>query len=674
MADISGILGDGWNKQKNIDPPEVQLADAMAAAGIDPPPNIKLDGQLHRFSTKGRKKDDSGWYVAFGDGVPAGRFGCWRDQIEQSWKADVGRELTASEQMAITRRTSEARAARDAARKRKNEIAASTVDKIWADAGAASKNHPYLKTKGVQPHGARITGDGRLMIPMMDQDGSLSSLQYISEGGDKKYHPGGAVKGCSWMLGDPDKTIFIAEGFATAATILEVTSQAVAVAFSAGNLPAVAQSIRKQHSLANIIIVADNDKSGVGKNYADQAAAKTGARIVMPPIEGDANDYRASGCDLNELLFPTTPEWSVDADDFSSQPAPIKWQIKHWLQADALIMMHGPSGGGKTFVVLDMVMHMAAGRAEWLGHKVTQGGVFYLAGEGHHGLKGRIAAWKQHHGIKTFDGNFRISKSGCDLNTPEGYQKLAEEIRNLPTTPAVIVVDTVHRNFYGDENSAQDTKTMLDSVAAIQLEFGCTIILIHHTGVSDDAQHRARGSSAWKGALDIEISIVPAKNDGPISIIQRKSKDTEAAENIHVDLLSIPIKGWLDEDNEPVTSAVITKGEAPIKVEKVTPIQRHMKLFDLVWCNTGMDSKLNSDHVEVPFVSRSGMKRELESMMSDGNPRYTDRTITNMMNNGEPNKMIGMLVAGQIITPDLDGWLVADRIQINAMMIRKNAR
>jgi hypothetical protein len=27
--------------------------------------DIEIDGQLHRFSTKGRKRDDSGWYIAF---------------------------------------------------------------------------------------------------------------------------------------------------------------------------------------------------------------------------------------------------------------------------------------------------------------------------------------------------------------------------------------------------------------------------------------------------------------------------------------------------------------------------------------------------------------------------------------------------------------------------------
>jgi RecA-family ATPase len=62
-------------------------------------------------------------------------------------------------------------------------------------------------------------------------------------------------------------------------------------------------------------------------------------------------------------------------------------------------MVHGASGSGKTFVVLDWLLHIATGQPEWKGHKVKQGGVVYLAGEGHNGLKGRMAAWLQHYQV-----------------------------------------------------------------------------------------------------------------------------------------------------------------------------------------------------------------------------------------------------------------------------------
>ena len=274
------------------------------------------------------------------------------------------------------------------------------------------------------------------------------------------------------------------------------------IAYSASNLVPVTQIMRELHGAEQeIVIVADNDASGVGQRYAEQASAKYGARIVMPPIPGDANDYAQAGNNLAALLSPPKNDWLIPADDFCSQPSPIAWLVKGWLQEQALIMVHGPSGGGKTFVVLDWCLRMASSTSDWLGHKVKAGNVVYLAGEGHHGLRGRVAAWKHHNQAGKL--NMWLSKDGCDLNTPEGYQRVSNSIKQSNISPCVIVVDTLHRFLSGDENSAQDAKTMLDSCNALMMEFNCSVVLVHHTGVSDEAQHRARGSSAWRGALDI---------------------------------------------------------------------------------------------------------------------------------------------------------------------------
>ena len=57
MTDIKDIFGGPFvPSNKQVDPPELQLADAMRSAGIEPPHKLEIDGQLHRFSTKGRKQ------------------------------------------------------------------------------------------------------------------------------------------------------------------------------------------------------------------------------------------------------------------------------------------------------------------------------------------------------------------------------------------------------------------------------------------------------------------------------------------------------------------------------------------------------------------------------------------------------------------------------------------
>jgi len=667
MSDLSSILGGPWSPPEQQAPaaPDIQLKDAMLGAGLKPPETLHLDGKVHRFNsgTKGEKGHDKpGWYIIFNDGIPAGRFGCWRSGVELTWKADIGRSLTVAEEMAQSRRLSEAKAQRDVEQAKTREVAANTVDLIWSQAGAASPEHPYLQRKGIQPNGARITGDGRLMVPLYNSDGELSSIQYIDHQGGKLYHPGGQTGSMFWLVGSTDDvdTLYIAEGFATAATISEVTGKPCAVAYSASNLVPVTGILKTAHPTLDICIVADNDASGVGQRYAEQASAKFGVRMTMPPIEGDANDYVQTGHDLALLLKPQiATDYLIHADGFSEQPAPISWLVKHWIQDQALVMVHGPSGGGKTFVTLDWMLHIASGKASWFGHKVRAGNMVYLAGEGHHGLRSRIAAWKHHNNVTSL--NMWVSKSGVDLNTAEGYLKVLEAVRALKIKPSVITVDTLHRFMAGDENSAQDAKTMLDACAALMQEFDCTVILVHHTGVSDEAQHRARGSSAWRGALDIEISVVPSKPGKPMEIIQRKSKDAEMAHTVYVELESVAIPNWFDEDGEQVTSAVVVKGEAPESAKKTNA---GFVSFEKAWWTSGAE-----DRGGAPYLTRSalvdyGKENGLEGTKQK---RITDAIKPDLVS----GSFIAPLIEAKFIEPHENGWLVIDPGTASGMMLKK---
>jgi hypothetical protein len=506
------------------------------------------------------------------------------------------------------------------------------------------------------------------VVPLYSKEGKLSSLQYIAHDGVKMYHSGAQSGGNFWMLGTMDEPgpLYVAEGFATAATIHEVTKRPCVIAYSANNLPPVVGTLRELYGDAqDVVIVADNDKSGTGINHANQASAKHGARVVMPPELGDANDYAQAGGDLLALLVPTgvADEWLVPADSFSEQPAPISWLVKRWLQDNALIMVHGPSGGGKTFVVLDWCLRIASRTPEWCGQRVKPGTVVYLAGEGHHGLRGRIAAWKHRHQAGPL--SMWLSRAGCDLNTPEGYIKAVNHISKLPERPSVIVVDTLHRFLSGDENSAQDAKTMLDACGALMEKFGCAVILVHHTGVSEEAQHRARGSSAWRGALDIEISIIPAKDGGPMQIVQRKSKDAEMADPVYVRLASVEIPGWIDEDGEQVTSAVIEQSDDASAQQAPKKPSKHvetMRIIERAWFAGGAEVRRQS-----PYISRSALR---DFLAHEG---LSESSVVKKTDPANASGIIAPLLNAASIEAHEHGWIVCGDEDASAMMMRRGA-
>lgn len=151
--------------------------------------------------------------------------------------------------------------------------------RLWKASRPANPTHPYLSRKQIKPHHARQIADS-LIIPLQDSRGELWNLQFIKEDGTKIFLRGGIMKAMFTILGEPSERgrFYIAEGFATSATIHEMTGKPVFVAFSANNLPSVSRIVRKAFPEAEIVLAADADEAG--ERYCEQAAREVGGLIA----------------------------------------------------------------------------------------------------------------------------------------------------------------------------------------------------------------------------------------------------------------------------------------------------------------------------------------------------------------------------------------------------------
>ena len=77
-----------------------QFKTAMLQAGLTPPTEIIDDGVIQRFSTNGKPRDESGWYVLHSDGVAAGSFGDWREGFTQTWCSKSDNAMSEAERQA----------------------------------------------------------------------------------------------------------------------------------------------------------------------------------------------------------------------------------------------------------------------------------------------------------------------------------------------------------------------------------------------------------------------------------------------------------------------------------------------------------------------------------------------------------------------------------------------
>ena len=276
-----------------------QFRSAICSAGLHPPKVIEPDGKLHRFASNGDANDSAGWYAFHNDGIPAGAFGDWRGGLSETWRADIGRRLSAQEQAVHRARVEAMRREREAEDTKRKAEAQKIAAAIWQAAQPAPDHHPYLLKKGVAVHGLRVH-DGALVIPMRD-GAELTSLQFIGADGGKRFLTGGRVSGCYFPIGKPESALCIAEGFATGASIHEATGLAVAVAFNAGNLLPVAQSLCAKFPGLRLTVCADDDASTPGNPglaKGREVAMAVGALLVVP----DFSNGRPDGAtDFNDL-------------------------------------------------------------------------------------------------------------------------------------------------------------------------------------------------------------------------------------------------------------------------------------------------------------------------------------------------------------------------------------
>lgn len=249
-----------------------------------------------------------------------------------------------------------------------------------------------------------------------------------------------------------------------------------------------------------------------------------------------------------------------------------EYLIKDVLSVGALSVVYGPSNTGKTFFVLDLVYHIAAG-LPWRGRRVIQAGVLYLAAEGGRGILNRISAIKKN--TETKNVPFALRRAGMDLLHAEAdlqaVVNYAEEVKSAkPELPLVIVVDTLSRVMAGgDENAAQDMTALIKNIDAIREITGAHVLLVHHTG--KDVARGARGHSSLKAATDTEIELEVEGNWR--AAIVRKQREYEGGEEFAFALKRVSLGH--DQDGDEVTSCVVVEAneDAARKPRKLSKIQ-----------------------------------------------------------------------------------------------------
>jgi phage/plasmid primase-like uncharacterized protein len=575
------------------------LCDAIRSVGYEPPSNIAI-GKVTRFSTNGRRNDRSGWVHVFDDAKGA-VFGCWRSGEQHQWfeKRDYVPDI--HEQEAMRQQFEEAKRKAIAERDASYYVAAKEAQVLF-DNAVPVVSHDYLTNKGIRPNMARMFG-GKLIIPVYGADGEIQSVQSIFSDGAKRFHSGGKMAGGHCWIGDPSdsETLLIAEGFATADSLHQATKLAVCIAFNAGNLKPVTQMIASQYIGKKIVICADNDSSGVGMSKAKEC----GVDIVLPTINGDFNDMMSElGIDaVREIIFGKVKpeELFVTIEDMMASISKPDWLIKGILERGSMNLLFGESGAGKSLFAMDWAFCAATGR-NWHGHKIKEElKTLIIMGEGLRGASMRFKALSQKYGEPP--KNIRLSRRSINLLDSKEADEILKIVAELDFKPDIIIIDTLHRNMVGDENSSEDMALYFKSIELLARRLDAAIVTVHHSGHGDKG--RSRGSSSIKAAMDAEFCVT--KNGDAITFSCTKSKDFGFGTDMSFIIKEVELDGevFYDEDDDKQITSVYLEYQGVATKEKVLSkkLQKAMDSLVLASETIGKErpelSILGSGHVIV---------------------------------------------------------------------------
>lgn len=249
---------------------------------------------------------------------------------------------------------------------------------------------------------------------------------------------------------------------------------------------------------------------------------------------------------------------------------PMQWVVKRILPRQGIAAFYGPSGSGKSFLVLDAGLAIANGKS-WFQKRVKTLPVVYVGLEGEAGIKNRIQAWRQMSKCIVPDTFHFVLKQSFYLNDPEDVSALAKAVPQ----DSVVIIDTLNRAApTADENSSEDMGQILEGAKTLQRLTSGLVLIVHHTG--KDASRGARGHSSFFAALDaaIEVKLDPKTKQRSWSVA--KSKDSD--DGIHHFFELKPYILGNDEDLEPIASCAVfeTIGMRAIRKPPSGAQERHV--------------------------------------------------------------------------------------------------
>lgn len=229
-----------------------------------------------------------------------------------------------------------------------------------------------------------------------------------------------------------------------------------------------------------------------------------------------------------------------------------QWTLNGFIPKESVGVIYGKSGSRKSFIAIDIGCAIATG-SKWHNHSTLKSAVVYVAAEGQMGISKRIKAWEIATGQQV-EQLYILGQAVVMSDTTEQnnlIQAIHELEKHNDIKVGLIVLDTLARNFGGDENSGDAMGKFIRGCDLVKTSTGASIVAIHHSG--KDVSKGGRGHSSLNAAIDCEFQVSHDSKTGLTTLSNTKMKDAEAADDVIFDFQAIKL-GITSEDGEQITS------------------------------------------------------------------------------------------------------------------------
>ncbi|RDI21710.1 AAA family ATPase [Lentzea flaviverrucosa] len=292
--------------------------------------------------------------------------------------------------------------------------------------------------------------------------------------------------------------------------------------------------------------------------------------------------------------------------------------VKGLLDRPVVALLHGDGGVGKSFMSLDVALHVALGR-EWRGARVRQARVAYVYTEGPAYATRRVHAWCKvnESPLDDLKGRLLVYPRPLDLLGPsEPLEAFATWVQKAGV--GLVVFDTFRRNTVGgDENSAKDVSKALHWASRV-VQSDATCLIIHH----DNKSGGYSGNTALHGHVDTRIHLTRHEHDESVICVEsEKERESARAGVLYGRLESVQL--GVDEDGDAFGSAVFVEAHEPQRVatpqgfvNAVKLEEEVQKLLDIVQRKPGCSTRhiresLGVQVARAPYVIEVAVERGL---------------------------------------------------------------